>query len=122
MKNKIFGDFNTSKTLRIEVPEGAMKRQLFSGENVMVVKNVVEAHSKVPSHQHPHEQILYIVSGECDITVGEGDDTQVKRCGAGEIVLFPGDVEHGINCVGDEDLVVFDIFSPIREEWIKDFE
>jgi mannose-6-phosphate isomerase-like protein (cupin superfamily) len=43
-----------------------------------------------PTHLHHGEEILRIVSGEVDVTVGH----ETRRCRAGDVVIIPTDVLH----------------------------
>lgn len=117
MEKKLFADFNELKA--VDIPSPAMKRQIFFGENVMLVRNVIKSHTLVPMHKHPHEQITYFESGECDARLETGEKMHLK---AGGVMLAPANVGHEILITSDEDAVVFDVFSPIREDFLKDFE
>ena len=103
--------WNQIETLDLET----MKRKIFTGENVMLVRNVIEPHATVPAHQHPHEQILYVVSGECDAVIGG----ETHRMAAESMALIPSNVEHSVLVTSEEPLVAIDIFSPIRTDFLK---
>ena len=62
----LFTNWDDIPTIHLDL----MERKIFTGENVMLVKNCVHPHAEVPAHKHPHEQMLYVVSGECDVTTG----------------------------------------------------
>lgn len=64
-------------------------------------------------HDHPHEQIVYIVSGELDFTVGG----ETRRVGPGDSMYVPSGVRHG--AVSITDSVVLDVFTPQREDFLK---
>ncbi len=112
--NKLFGSFSELETLELKDP--AMKRQIFSGENVMLVKNVIAAHEVIPTHHHIHEQMTYILEGTCDIIIN-GD--QVQHGEPGSVAWIPSNADHQVVVTGDKDLVCFDIFSPVREDFIE---
>jgi Cupin domain len=44
-----------------------------------------------PMHLHHGEEILHILPGEVDVTVG----SDTRRCSAGDIVIIPTDTTHG---------------------------
>lgn len=63
-------------------------------------------------HDHPHEQIVYVLEGEMDFTLGE--DT--KRVRAGDSVYVPSGLRHGAVAITDARLL--DIFTPQREDFL----
>ena len=89
-------------------------RRVFSGENSMMVLNTIQAFAQPALHQHPHEQITYILQGECDFTMGE----EVIKMKAGDVVLVPPDMPHTLKPTSDETIINFDVFSPIREDYL----
>jgi len=65
----------------------------------------------LPMHQHPHEQITYVIEGRFEFTVG--DKTTILE--PGMIALIPGGVIHGGKTFTA--CRVIDIFSPVREDY-----
>ena len=108
----LFGDFAASKTL--ELPGGKATRQVFFGENLLVVRNVIREDVVLPEHSHPHEQMTYISEGECEVIL---DSTQHKTMRAGEICLFPSGIKHSLVCKANT--VIWDLFTPLREDIIQ---
>ena len=108
---KLFANWDEIETIHLET----MDRKIFTGENVMIVRNEIFPKVVVPMHNHYHEQMLYILSGECDVIT----DGETKHLKAGEMALFPSDAEHSVVNTLDEMLVAIDIFSPIREDFLK---
>lgn len=92
-----------------------MKRRIFTGDNVMLVRNVIRPHAVLDAHSHSNEQILYILEGSCEAIIGE-DRIQMKK---GDMVLIPGGTVHQVTATGDNELVALDIFSPIRLDFLK---
>src|SRR5687768_10605337 len=74
-------------------PEGADRRVLSYGGNMMLVQFTFAAGVSAPIHSHPHEQIGYVVSGEIDLIM-EGHET--VRLTPGCSYYVPPDVRHGI--------------------------
>ena len=95
----------------LEMVPGVWRRTLAWGERLMVVQVTLEERSVVPAHRHPHEQITYVIEGELAMEV-EG---RTHVLGAGDSLLFPGDVEHG--AIALKRTLVVDTFSPPREEY-----
>ncbi len=101
-----------------DVPEthvGNMDRKIFTGKNVMLVRNSIEPRAVVQNHSHPHEQMIIVVSGECDVTSGG----ETKHFCSGAIISIPSNEEHSVVNTKDERLVAIDIFSPIREDFLE---
>ncbi len=107
----LFVDWDSIETIHLKL----MDRKIFTGENVMLVRNSVHPNAEVPSHKHPHEQMLYIVSGECDVIT----DGVKKQLSSGGLALFPSNAEHSVINTLDDEMVAIDIFSPIREDFLK---
>jgi quercetin dioxygenase-like cupin family protein len=95
----------------VQMVPGLWRRTLSWGERLMIVQVTLEEGAVVPGHQHPHEQITYVIEGELSMDV-EGR-TYVLR--AGDSLLFPGDVEHGATAL--KRTLVVDTFSPPREDY-----
>jgi quercetin dioxygenase-like cupin family protein len=68
------------------------------------------AHSA--AHHHPHEQLVYVISGKLHLRVGE----EWHILGPGGVVMIPGGVTHQAEVL--EDTEVVDIFSPPREDFL----
>ena len=84
-------------------------------DNVMVsFVNLAEG-TLIPAHSHPHEQISLIIAGQLIFSV-EGEE---KLVSAGEVVLVPSNVKHGVKVV-EGPAVCYDCFSPIRKDYILD--
>ncbi len=64
-------------------------------------------------HEHPHEQIIYVLDGELDFTMGD----ETFRVRKGDSLYAPPNVRHG--CVAVTDSHVLDVFSPQREDFLK---
>jgi quercetin dioxygenase-like cupin family protein len=62
-------------------------------------------------HSHPHEQMVYIISGHLTFEYPGG----VFEAKAGDNFLVPGDVVHQASA--QEDSEVLDIFTPYREDY-----
>lgn len=90
-------------------------RQFFGTDKVTLVMNTCQPGFPLLMHNHPHEQTVYIVDGECDFYVGE----EVVRLTPGGLLCIPGDVPHGMQVVGDKPVLNLDVFYPIREDYLK---
>lgn len=100
-------------TLPIEQLADGIARQMVWGERVMVCRLMFQPHVVTPVHSHPHEQITIVERGRVDFTI----DGQTRTAAAGDILHFPSGIPHGATML-EEEVVLIDIFSPIREEFL----
>lgn len=71
----------------------------------------IDADTVVPMHNHPHEQITYVIEGRFEFTVGS--ETTILE--PGMAALIPGGVTHGGKTVTA--CRVIDVFSPARDDY-----
>jgi quercetin dioxygenase-like cupin family protein len=90
-----------------------ISRRYVYGEDAMLARFVFKKGAIVPEHQHPSEQITYILKGAVKVTV-QGKEIIVR---SGEVLIIPPNVLHKFEAL--EDTIDLDIFSPPREDWIK---
>src|SRR5688572_16006527 len=90
-----------------------IKRQMIVGENFMMVRFTFDPLLVTPEHTHPHEQMTIVVKGKVKFTI-EGE---VKMVSPGDVLHFPPHNRHGATML-DEEVVLIDIFSPIREDFL----
>ena len=88
-------------------------RQVIHGDTLTVARVYLAKGCKVPEHSHHNEQISIIEQGSLRFVVG-GVEKVVR---AGEILRIPAHVPHSAEA--DEDCVGLDVFSPVREDWIR---
>jgi quercetin dioxygenase-like cupin family protein len=67
--------------------------------------------SDLPAHQHPHEQITYIIEGQLNMTIG-GVQYNLSA-GMGRVI--PPNTPH--SAIAVTDCLVIDAFSPVREDY-----
>ena len=67
--------------------------------------------SIVPEHQHPQEQITYIIEGRLDMIIGS------RPCSLtpGAYYIIPSNTPHSALAITD--CKVIDTFSPVREDY-----
>lgn len=90
-------------------------KKVFTGEGATVTLNIIDPGHEPKPHHHVHEQIIYIMQGECDF-YADGEKHQLK---AGGLMVIPSNVEHYIVATGKEQVVDLDIFTPKRDEYVK---
>lgn len=93
-------------------PEPGLRRQVMSSSpNMMLVRHRMRKGWVGTRHSHPHEQMVYIVSGHLSFQHPGG----VVEAKMGDSFLVPGNVEHQACAL--EDSEVLDIFTPSREDY-----
>ncbi|MEK6712002.1 MAG: cupin domain-containing protein [Nitrospinota bacterium] len=90
-------------------------RKMVVGENEMLCWLELKPGCKVPRHSHIHEQISHCLRGRLRFDV----DGEVVEIGPGETLLIPPHVPHSAEVVGEETVIDYDIFSPIRRDWLE---
>jgi quercetin dioxygenase-like cupin family protein len=88
-------------------------RQMVVGEKLMMCRLTLQPHVDTPVHSHPHEQMTIIERGRVRFTI----DGDVRVVAAGDVLHFPPNMAHGATML-DEEVVLIDIFTPIREEFL----
>jgi len=88
-------------------------RQMIVGERLMMCRLTLQAHVETPVHAHPHEQMTIVERGRVRFTI----NGQARVASAGDILHFLPNVAHGATML-DEDVVLIDIFTPIREDFL----
>ena len=81
------------------------------GENSTLGLVILDKGSSVPLHQHPQEQITYILEGELQMVI-DGKDWLLV---AGTYYVIPSNVVH--SAVALTDCKLIDVFAPVREDY-----
>ena len=89
-------------------------RQMIVGENLMICRLTFRPNLVTPAHDHPHEQITMVERGRVLFTIG--NEQRIAK--AGDILHFPSGAWHGATML-EEEVVLIDIFSPIREDFLS---
>jgi len=100
-------------SIPVERLEQGIERQMIVGENVMICRLRLAPNVVTPAHDHPHEQITLVERGRVLFTIG--DEQRIAQ--AGDVLHFPPGTWHGATML-DEEVVLVDIFSPIREDFL----
>ena len=99
---------------REDLGGGVTRKILKYGGKLMMVEVTMKKGGVGSVHVHPHEQISYIAAGSFEFTVGE--EKHVVK--AGDSLYVAPNVEHGTLSL-EEGSIVVDIFTPIREDFLK---
>ena len=97
----------------VENVADGIRRQMVVGENVMVCRFTFDPFVVTDVHSHPHEQMTLVVSGKVKFTI----DGLAVIAAPGDVLHFPPNNQHGATML-DEEVVLIDIFSPIREDFL----
>lgn len=118
MENNGSGNGHPKHTDWTRVPvqqlEEGIERQMVIGERLMMCRLRIAPHIVTPAHDHPHEQMTIVERGSVMFTIGENQ--QLAK--AGDVLHFPSGTWHGATML-DEEVILVDIFSPIREDFLK---
>lgn len=88
-------------------------RQMIHGASITVARLRTKKGSIVPTHSHVNEQITTMEKGAM-LFVTPTERIVVR---AGESLVIPPNVPHSVESL--EDSVALDIFSPVREDWVR---
>jgi quercetin dioxygenase-like cupin family protein len=91
-----------------------IERRIVTGEQAMLAQVFLKKGSIVPMHDHPNEQLTYILEGS--LRMEFSDDTPDVVVQAGEVLVIPAGVPHGALAL--EDTFDLDVFSPPRQDWL----
>ncbi len=100
------------EAMKKEILNDKIWRKVITGERVMVAQVFIAKNGIVPTHHHESEQISYIVEGALKFEL-EGKEVILRK---GEVLHIPSNVPH--RALALEDTLGFDIFSPIRVDWL----
>ncbi len=85
-------------------------RRIVVGEKSMIVFWKMKAGAHAARHQHPHEQIFWMLSGRMEFDL----DGVKRTCGPGDCGVVPGNTPH--EAYFPVDTEVIDVFAPPRED------
>ncbi len=93
-----------------EIVPGFWGRFVHGEQSTLAFWQIRAGHS-LPLHQHVHEQITHIVSGEMEMMIGG----EQKILSAGMVSVIPSNTPH--SGYARTDCVVIDSFAPVREDY-----
>ena len=101
-----------SNDAAMSVPEPGLRRQVMSfSPDMMLVRHRMEKGWVGARHSHPHEQMVYVVTGHIAFE-HPGGKFEAKT---GDCFLVPGGVAHQASAL--EDCEILDIFTPYRDDY-----
>ncbi|MCL2584355.1 MAG: cupin domain-containing protein [Streptosporangiales bacterium] len=103
------------KGLKLTDVRPGVTRRSFSGEGATLSWGTLTPGHEPRPHTHPHEQIVYIMSGHGTFTVGD-ETVDVTE---GDMLVVPSNELHYAVAGGDEPMVDLSIFNPRREDYYR---
>ena len=95
----------------VREPVPGYRVQFVHSDSMTVAHWEIAGGSEMPRHSHPHEQIVNVIAGEFELTVG--GTTQSLAAGS-VVVIAPGEPHSG-RAVSD--CRIIDAFHPVREDY-----
>ena len=97
----------------IDLGGGTSRRILTWNDQLMAVEVAFETGAVGSEHTHPHTQCSYVLSGRFSYSVEGG----AVELGVGDSIVVPSGLPHGTVCL--EKGVLLDVFTPLREDFLK---
>jgi quercetin dioxygenase-like cupin family protein len=98
----------------VSSPAPGMLRQVLAfNQNLMLVRHQFSKGWQGARHKHPHDQLVYVVSGAILFTAN-GKTVEMR---GGDSIVAAGDIEHEASAL--EDSEVLDVFTPYREDYSR---
>jgi len=80
-------------------------------EKMTLGEGELAAGAVLPTHQHPHDQISYVLAGQVEFTIGA--ETRIMETGM--CAVIPGDTPHSARALTACRFI--DVFAPVREDY-----
>ncbi len=96
----------------VEKLGAGIERQMVVGDQLMVCRLRCAPHTVTEPPDHPHAQMTLVERGRVRFIIG--DEERVAQ--AGDVLHFPSGCWHGATAL-DEEVVLIDIFTPLREDF-----
>jgi quercetin dioxygenase-like cupin family protein len=91
---------------------GLTRRILAHNESMMLVEHRMEQGWAGARHSHPHDQLVYVVSGRLRFSCGSDE----FEAAAGDSFVLRGGLPHQAWAL--EPSLVLDVFTPIRDDYL----
>ncbi len=102
---------HNDKVVLEDLGDGISRKVLAHSDNMMSVEVYFEEGAVGAMHNHPHEQLTYVLSGEFEFTIG--DETKVVK--TGDTMYKEPNIMHGCRCLKAG--VLIDTFTPMRQDF-----
>jgi len=97
----------------VEYLSEGIERQMIVGDRLMICRLRFAPLVVTAAHDHPHEQMTLVESGRVRFSIG----SEERIAQAGDVLHFPSGCWHGATML-DEEVVLIDIFTPVREDFL----
>jgi quercetin dioxygenase-like cupin family protein len=97
----------------VEQMNTLVTRQVIHAQHITIAIIGLTAGGAVPTHAHVNEQVMNIFSGRLKVIL-DGVETVLQ---GGQSLVIPPNVPHSVEAL--EDTVAVDVFSPVREDWLR---
>jgi len=94
------------------VEPGLTRELLAQGPRLMLVEHCMAEGWQGARHSHPHEQLVFVISGRIRVSCGEQPPFEAAT---GDSFVVPGDVSHQVSALMESR--VLDVFTPVREDY-----
>jgi quercetin dioxygenase-like cupin family protein len=91
---------------------GLTRRILAHNEQMMLVEHQMELGWSGARHSHPHDQLVYVISGRLRFSCG----AEEFEVGGGDSFVLKGGIEHQASALAPS--VVLDVFTPCRQDYL----
>jgi gluconolactonase len=108
--NRVYDLYDIQLT---KIAEGAHTR-LISGKNTQLSFISMDPNSTFPHHIHPEEQMMFVLRGECEEIILDGEQTMKTN----SIVRLPANMVHGAK-IGDLGCDALDVFWTARPDYLQ---
>lgn len=92
---------------------------LLEGDQMSCQSFRIEAGGETDTHSHPHEQLIFVLSGTLTFRI----DERTVAVGPDEVILLEGDEPHSVANPGEVPATGLEAFSPPRpkvSEWLAE--
>ena len=96
-------------------PADGIARRIVVGDKLMLALIEIQPGHPVQPHSHPHEQMGYVVSGRVRFRAG----SLHRELGPGDLYAMSGGEEHGVEVLGQEPALLLDVFTPVRDDFLR---
>jgi len=97
----------------IDMTEGIKIKTLCSGDHTNMSEFILKKGAVIPEHTHPYEQTGYLVKGKIRLFI----DSIYRDINPGDSWNIKKEIKHKAEII--EDSVALEVFSPMREDYLK---
>lgn len=104
----------SEEKIKTDKRDSRITRRDFVGQKLMLCHYLLKPGVSIQRHKHEHEQFSYIIKGAMEFIVG-GQKRVLK---AESVLHVPSNTDHEAATLEETEMI--DIFTPIREDLLKD--